>query len=82
MSHGRTARGPNWNDEEDRKLLDMVSAILKRSQQSIRARARTLKRRAKESEKMGAEKMARAWTDDEVRDLRQLAIEKVGVGAE
>jgi Myb-like DNA-binding domain len=51
-------RAPNWTEEEDRKLLDMVaagkswvriSAALKRPLVAVRDRARTLKRRDAES---------------------------------
>jgi DNA-binding NarL/FixJ family response regulator len=57
MGKGPLNRGPNWIADEDRKLLDLIEAgkawtsiavLLKRSQASVKVRARTLKRRARE----------------------------------
>jgi DNA-binding NarL/FixJ family response regulator len=57
MGKGPLNRGPNWTADEDRKLLDLIEAgkswtsiavLLKRSQASVKVRARTLKRRARE----------------------------------
>jgi DNA-binding NarL/FixJ family response regulator len=57
MGKGPLNRGPNWTADEDRRLIDLIEAgksstsiavLLKRSQASVKIRARTLKRRARE----------------------------------
>jgi hypothetical protein len=58
MAPAQLNRGHNWTEDEDLKLLNMIesgkswvliSAILKRSQESIKVRARTLKRLSRET---------------------------------
>jgi Myb-like DNA-binding domain len=53
MAPAQQRRGPKWTEDEDRKLIELIeggkswvliSAILKRSQVSIKTRAATLKR--------------------------------------
>ncbi len=56
MSPAQLDRGQKWMEDEDRKLLDLIaagkswvliSAILRRSQKSVRTRVQTLRRQAK-----------------------------------
>jgi len=58
MAPAQLHRGRNWTPDEDRKLLDLIepgkssvliAAILKRSQQSIKDRARALKRLSRDT---------------------------------
>jgi hypothetical protein len=60
MSPAQLHRGRNWTPEDDRKLLDMVeagkswvlmAAVLRRSQKSVKDRARTLRRLSRETDK-------------------------------